>query len=656
MNKEIKEETITTTNNNNNDDKCYFIFGGDYLPNRIIYLIVQEISNDTDLICLLLTCKQFFYNFKRHYNNNFGFKGIELVYQQENQISSSENIQYRTLKVSKSLYLQSFADIFHNTFSHQIVKGNNQCYNYPATFGLDGHEEKVITKALIQIDPNPTIVEPPLLVNGLPDTVKWLAINGTNNALTVEGGYRLPICLERLEFKGKSGVIGKGVLPESLVELCLVAPPIGLAEGVVPESVRSITISNARHNMAMDPLTYNWPSHLTSLTIINDAVAVIPRGFLPSTLTSLEITLTALVPGMVFPRSLVNLKLSVCTQASHGPLDLSLNTDLTTLELSAPQSFPKNIKIGNTVRLPSTLTHLGLHTILPIPSLSTFIPQGLRYLSTHWDNIKDSSDQLPTTLTQLKLIRVTSPIPIGLLAPCTPSIQSVELGFWGTDTDHNLMVGSIPESVHTLSLFNYRGTNTQECIPHSVKHLIWASTTTTELVVFPPTIQTLQSSSTFATSIQIPPFAKSISFSCKSDSQHIFHIDSLHLHESNVNRFSNIGGQILLVPETVKSIHLRMPSVVGVNSHFRFDQIIYQTNADEFSIDAIWHPIIHCYIRRFENSVDNDYFDVLIVDKVSLHGGFIRLPKQQKPLYLNWKVLFNSVDPPTISRTILEDE
>ncbi|EGG24913.1 hypothetical protein DFA_03158 [Cavenderia fasciculata] len=617
-----------------------------------LFLIdIEELVNDIDLICLLFTCKQFYYNFRQQYKCRF--KGVSLI----DKSSDTYKIRYNTLYAIQSFHLGSFTDIFHRSISNQLVKSCNiPLFNYDNNNNNNSRSrDDSIEKSVILVDD----IDDNLLVDDLPDTIKWLSIDSSGRPLTLEDGWKLPSELESLEYMSyNSGMVGLGVLPETLTELTLDVPPHGLADGVIPQSVQTLVLKNNDVFGAPDIVRseYHLPHRLSHLYIYF-AIDTLSLQF-PPTLKSLTWWTPPLTPDYMFPTSLVYLKLVIHDTLNY-PLNLSLLTSLQTLKINARIYFVNEPTPSDYLRLPPNLTSLTLHAKATIESL-TFFPKSLVSLDTNYNIVSgaiDKGEQLPDTLTYLCLRYCHGTIPAGFIGP---TLKSLKLTF--SIVHAVLLEGSIPEGVQTLSVNNYQHNGIVQLIPKSVNHFSWSEKTSVkEYLAFPSTIRTLEYKpkeiDPATAHYQIPSSLTSLTTiatrCCPTTTSSVGEYQLSTFYQCNEDE----NNRKWILPKTVTFLSLEIPPQ-SVISHFRFDPIIYQTNVTELVLQSDSRDIIHCNIQRFEeldiinNNNNSDTYDVLITDKHSLLGGVVRLGKQQQKLYLNWKGGVGANGPPTISTTI----
>ncbi|EGG24914.1 hypothetical protein DFA_03159 [Cavenderia fasciculata] len=652
-----------------NRDICYFIYGGSYLPNRIIYQIVEELVNDIDLICLLFTCKQFYYNFRQQYKCRF--KGVSLIDQSTHALNK---IRDNTIHATKSFHLRSFTDIFHRSISNQLVKSNIPLFNYNNNNSHSDNSEDSIEEAVILVDQiyhkqqknnnSDDSIETPIIMGGagddyneqplmqdLPDTIKWLAVNSSSRPLTLATGWKFPSQLEKLEYTSTiNRKIEMGVLPETLTELSLRTPSeTSLEEGVIPKSVTSLTLKKIEKSLEVvgddvPVIYYHFPSHLLHLHIHFKIES--PMLMFPPTLLSLSLHMPPATTDFRFPSNLVSLTLGVGRDGVSRSLNLSLLTALQTLVIRSSVPIPSDY-----LRLPPNLTSLVLYASTTIDSL-TFFPTSLVSLETFYITIKgavEKGEQLHDTLTHLSL-QFKEAIPVGFIGP---SIKTLKLGFITKELlDVALLDGTIPEGVQTLSITSYRNFGIPPTILQSINRFTWNRLNTkTENLAFPSTVGALEYFSGLPANYQIPSSLTSLSTVATRQAnllQKEYGLSTLYIYQDENNRK-------WLLPETVTFLSLDIPSHFdGMDETYylyvRLDPIIYQTNVTELVLRTISRDIIHCNIQRLEdysnnnnnNNNNSDTYDVLITDQHSLLGGIVRLSKQQpqtQQLYLNinWK-------------------
>ncbi|EGG24915.1 hypothetical protein DFA_03160 [Cavenderia fasciculata] len=627
---------------NRDIDKCYFIYGSSYLPNIIIYQIVEELVNDIDLICLLFTCKQFYYNFRQQYKCRF--KGVSLI----DQTKCSYKIRYGTLHATKSFNLRSFTDIFHRSISNQLVKSITSPlinYNNNSNNNRDDLIEKALIYNIIESNENnndDNHIDARKMMDDLPDTIKWLIVDSPARLrfrrltpLSLDG-YKFPSQLEILHLILNSS-IANVLLPETLTELTLDTPDNGLAEGLVPQSVRSLTLQNIIYRGSSISTGYHFPRHLLHLKI-NYAIQS-PLPF-PPTLLSLSLRMATVLTDFRFPSNLVSLTLYA--EPLKQPLNLWLLTALETLYISLHESLgPRGIPTpSDYLRLPPNLTSLTLNAKTTIDSLTLF-PNSLVSLCIGYDVISgaiDKGEQLHPALTHLSLHGWSGTLPAGFIAS---TVKTVKIDF---NREGSMLEGAIPEGVQTLNVTSYHHNGIVQLIPQSVKHFSWRTigrqNAVEEYFAFPSTIRTLGCMKrSNPANFQIPSSLTSLSIYAPTSpiysGEREYDLSALY----NVDEGENNRKRLL--PETVSILTLEIPSYRG--SHLRLDPIIYQTNVTELVIQSDFSEPICWNIQRFEelnysiNNNNNDIYDVLITEKSSLFGGIVRLGKQQTKLYLNWK-------------------
>ncbi|EGG21020.1 hypothetical protein DFA_00889 [Cavenderia fasciculata] len=260
--------------------------------------------------------------------------------------------------------------------------------------------------------------------------------------------------------------------------------------------------------------------------------------------------------------------------------------------------------------------------------------------------------KLPKSLTYLHLVKV--PIPVGFI-PDRVKILSIISHNSG---DFEILPGSIPSSVETLTLRGYEGPTTTEYLPDSIKELDWNRQTNTQTLsstletlswgymgpandnpmnlpfMFPSTIQHIK-----CTTITFPLPPSLISLECQFDTTCL--IDNSYYSISKFNyqqQQDNNNNNLLLLPLNLRKLKIQANEIFGEGISkfsFRLDEVINQTNVETLSIVMSRRILFKATIKRLEK----DNSRVLIVDNKSLFGGIIHQSRQSNneyaPIYLH---------------------
>ncbi|EGG19010.1 hypothetical protein DFA_02253 [Cavenderia fasciculata] len=646
---------MNNNNNNNNNsavvvETCYLIYK---LPNTVLLNIVNNVTDNVDLICLLLTCKKLYLHIRQHYSASLQFnKPLEYI------TSFGDHYDDHFINTLKQFSLVSFRSLFDNSLSNQIVISkddgdspvsiNNHRIKETTSSSssrINDHQRretsilvkdmsKIGGESLFVIPPNTTsiyLMEPIKSPTSLP-FLSHLYHSTDIKKMTV-GRYR---STEEL-FK----------LPESLQSLHLTFNrPSCLKRGdVFPRHLETLELNEG--TIDLSDIRLDKLQSLKDLVLF-PVIHTLP-GFLPVSLTSLSIEFTKEPPSNIF-QSLVSLsKLTLYVTLDDALRQHSYAIDLTNLgSLKSFHFYPgESVANSSILRLPlsSSLETLIIFNQCTLTNLSTlFFPTTLTSLDISVKLMLDMERVcLPTTLKKLTLAKCNVTIPVGFI-PANVNTLTIK-----SDEDVGLLEGSIPSLVERLTLFGYNGPINSRYLPNSIKFLSWNrikddhwlperldklawmdfdSTRPQIISSYPSTIRSLDYSNLFGEfQIIVPPSLNSLYCSLRStlsiDNVPIYSLtrSNLKMPKNDIDYdydYDNYNGQTFLLPSNLKKLKIKLfhPSRDETLS-FRLDDIINQTNIDQLSIYIHGRLLFKTTIKRL------DHQSVMLVNSKTLFGGII---------------------------------
>ncbi|EGG18552.1 hypothetical protein DFA_04046 [Cavenderia fasciculata] len=103
----------------NDDDRCYIEYRK--IPTILLLQIIGYLNN-IDLICLLLTCKSYYYDLKDQYSSSITFKGLDRIQHLQQRYDGTKNMFIH----SKGPYqLNGFTSLYRNAISDQLMVGRD---------------------------------------------------------------------------------------------------------------------------------------------------------------------------------------------------------------------------------------------------------------------------------------------------------------------------------------------------------------------------------------------------------------------------------------------------------------------------------------------------------------------------------------------------
>ncbi|EGG19061.1 hypothetical protein DFA_02305 [Cavenderia fasciculata] len=610
------------------------------LSNLLVSHIISSIDN-VDIICLLLTCKQLFND--SSVRRSIKFKGVGGAIDTDNRDIS---LQFKATTSTTRYKLLSFKDILVNSISlnqHVVLEhntaGDKEIFSNRSAAAADN----IITTALVthyNLQAINSLYETMPSIETL--FIKYRQLN-LREKTTIDLGSisRLPN-LQRLSVQGNSLKLGPHSSLKSLnldIGTCYTASELGLDQFV----------------------------SLTELALNNFCVPEIGPGVLPSSLTSLTLTLFELPPRDTFIAltslvyldifvekgldkeleqeqqqqqifidlsTLHNLKKLVYNENLHredGPIEIIVPPNLKILSIWSTQCVPitpPQQQCTTTTLMPvleklylleGLLTGGKINLLSQCPSLkklciyqcfktipSNLIPPHLEKLSIHNYSTKDILDQF--------------------VYP--PSLK--HLTYLGDFYDGSPSVTSLPESLVKLKS-KLNASSSLNLLPSHLKKLVWmyrygGQGEDIDLAQsnFPPNLETIDFSGMKGLfKVTIPPVTKylSIFLSQKQQQQQldpIFSITSRITIPTKDQQQQQQQEQWLPINTT----HLNCSMSCSQSKwSFRLDEIINHTNVRYLSIinQCSTATNIQFSIQR----LDSDNRNVLVLERQSLTGGII---------------------------------
>ncbi|EGG18551.1 hypothetical protein DFA_04045 [Cavenderia fasciculata] len=391
------------SNSSNDDDRCYIEYRK--IPTILLLQIIGYLDN-IDLICLLLTCRSYYYDLKDQYSSSITFKGLDRIQQLQQRYSGIKSLFIH----SKGPYqLNGFTSLYRNAISDQLMVGRD--------FGTVESINRVgSVRQIIPTDTTSTITTMMIgtmvgitafdQVISLPPTITRLYIRNVIQPLVTAylglpnlkelylAGYHPPDIITipdsvkylRIRYQDtfKELVVHQGNL-ETLVLICTDGH-LDKIQGLSSSCIKTMNLSCK---------TYG----LTSTTT---------PSVLPCTLTSLNIKVGEPLPDtFVFPPMLVSLTYAPAWNATTYPLNIQNLVNLERLVLTVPDRFNRT---GFEITFPpinhSQLNYIDVRnttTKLPLKYLNTSCLESL--LVQHISQIQyDNDNDETTTTTKLNIL------------------------------------------------------------------------------------------------------------------------------------------------------------------------------------------------------------------------------------------------------------
>ncbi|EGG19065.1 hypothetical protein DFA_02309 [Cavenderia fasciculata] len=622
------------------------------LSNLLLLNIISEIDDNVDIICLLLTCKKlyhhnsnssiFLYQNSSRLKRSIQFKGIEPIDIDKGDIS------LKFIETVNQFNLLSFKDILENSISNQHVilvkEDDKEEEDYPLwiqdrIYYTNNRVDKSssITTAWVE-EYKPKSLDSNLLYK-IP-SIETLFIYHSRVDL---GSISLLPNLQRLSVRGNTlNQLG----PHS--------------------SLKSLTLdiyaSYTARELALDQFV-----SLTELTLNGYSVSGIGPGVLPSSLTSLTLTLTGFPPRDTFIALTSLVYLEIHVEGDEQEEEEKLFIDLETLnnlktfdynenwyekdciiEISVPPSivilylWSENVQIAQqqcTTIMPvleklylleSLLTGGKINLQLQCPSLkklciydcqntipSNLIPPTLEKLSIHNNSSNDILDQFvyPPSLTHLSIIGDS----------CDQYAKSLS--------------GSLVKlkSALTTSFLSSPSFTRHD----QLKKLVWIygyGGQGDDLDLSQSNLETIDLTymQGFLT-VSIPPSTKYLTIFLLQKHQPDIPIFSILDRITKPKEDQSQQQQEQWLPINTTHLTCEM-SCSQAKWSFRLDEIINHTNIRYLSFSMANTTFLQFSIQR----LDSDNTNVLVLERQSLLGGIItqksktNLQQQDVPIYLNF--------------------
>ncbi|EGG13322.1 hypothetical protein DFA_11083 [Cavenderia fasciculata] len=691
--KERKKERKMNNNNNNNNNQQSISYLTN-IPNIIILKIIEEIKDNVDILCLLLTCKKMFSQIRVQHDNYIRFKDNIRSIDQDDHLSLYAPL-FDTLDCFS---LRSFRNIFNNSLSNQLIVIDKRNHNSTILR---------LSSNVVLIDSDGSIIQNHSLVNQdtiqsvllipntipfdcikcLPSSTKTLFIDSMyhqmNSLITQSSSSSLssssssssliPPFLEMLVISFYKTKIPIGVLPETLKSIQLQSSKVfeGDNDNSLPRGLESLTVT-WHYDKDIIPMNRLHLNRLTSLTYLHvGTVSNLVTGMLPTTLTFIRLKYAERNPPFDFFLTCKSLKslylVSSCDSLDNDgivvdTLDLQALDKLETFNYNTHVTghFNPNLKVLLPSSQSSSLVNLiikedliGYHGFLPNRLIKLEISQKML--------IECNSSQLAPTLKKLVLRDCKLPIPIGLIPNGVtkiiikgrPVVKDVTLRSFPSTVKH-LVIGQydgpvdyFPESLKSLDWSRDVSDHLLQLnLPEGLEKLTWSSKNEDIFITHPPP--------------KYPSTLKSIDYSNLVGSYNLLDFPSsltslsmiIHRKEiiNSISIFSIFNNpnqtQPSRLPSNITKLYCRLAHYDSYESlSFRLDEIINQTNVEDFTIYFSGFRYCQFNIKR----LDENNLNVLLVDNDSLFGGIItqqQLNQNQnnnnqnnniyKPLYLHY--------------------
>ncbi|EGG19263.1 hypothetical protein DFA_02049 [Cavenderia fasciculata] len=453
---------------------------GDYInkiPTILLLNIIDHVTDNVDLVCLLLSCKRLFnFTSSAAVNNNLSFKHLKYMKIEESSSSSHSSTDndnnIDAYYAQKCYHLNSFKRMFNNTFSDTMIikeeeeEENNKNNNIVNNNNKNNNITKVIVSEKLSLDKLSALSLPQSTVSLdiyrridklLPSTFPRQL-----NDLTLHYGTK--------ETTKKVVLHEQRVFPDSLKSLTLNTSNIGIefSDKALPTGLEKLELKSGSK---FDPRRLGLDS-LTSLTCLKTGVVDDDKGAtycaLPNSLEQLEIRIPKIPSPTYFNQlvQLVHLNLSLIIVSESDVLYLDSLVSLEKLELMVIHAVD-----APHIRLAPNLTALNLVCSKPATNLTTeFFPPTLTSLEMAFSEIDFRNVSLPQ-LTFL-LIETYSDIPHASFIP--PTVKTLKIRVFTSETiAKGLKIdGSFPNSIETLELSSYHVTGINK-LPNSVKKLVF---------------------------------------------------------------------------------------------------------------------------------------------------------------------------------------
>ncbi|EGG16240.1 hypothetical protein DFA_09270 [Cavenderia fasciculata] len=336
-------------NNNSSRQKCYIT---ERLSNLILLNIVEQLTDNLDIVCLLLTCKRFY--FELRHNDNIKFKYIHYL-----TLTKGHGIVHPLTALDQTP-LHTFKEIIARSKRNQLLIDHDHIYGLgcnhpPSSSSSSSPNTTTITIATTNKNNNNN--------NNIVDTIN---VNNNNNN---NSKYVKYVLFEAGDCGGE-----------------------GHLKRFVPPSTKRLYVENVSHGDASRLNAGDLPPQLEELSL--QGCGSIEPGILPNSLNQLEITTGINVEHDSLPQSLRAFMLyKLHSQIFNFDFDgefppssyqktirlSTLHLDnlsfLNTLDLSSV-----NLEFDDDLVFPPTLTTLLITTDQPLPDAGHTLPPSLTHL------------------------------------------------------------------------------------------------------------------------------------------------------------------------------------------------------------------------------------------------------------------------------------
>ncbi|EGG19191.1 hypothetical protein DFA_02439 [Cavenderia fasciculata] len=617
------------------------------LPKHVKYL-----DNNVDLICLLLTCKKFYYNQLRE--RSIKFKHIVVVNhddQDEDQQDKDKGHQFDTsymdlVETVDQYRLHSFKDIFQNTLADHYFQVNDPMvqlryyHDMPSWINKESSpssSSSSSSSSYSEENPKTTVylVTQQYKTFNLPSTTQTMYFD-----LCLSGGFGrvdipyavppnfMPSDLNRLVLRSDRSKINEYTLPNSLKSLSLTLLNSNINDEVdipFPLCLEHLWIS--KRFSPLQNLKLNSLVSLRSLTV--SGAIQLEKGVLPSTLTKLDLPQCQQAPPDDFFYSLTNLvdlRVTIKRGAESEQqrprvlFDLQNNPNLESFTLKEEFGFgmfDNDFEVLFSAR-PCKLKHLSI----PKQTLVNEYPDTLESLEVALPAlIKANVTTLPCSLRSLWLGVYEVPVPTNLIPD---SVQHLTLHKLDLNTKIVSDGFTFPDSIKKLVLLNLPHKEYVSLqLPKYLQQIKWdwnkvpsklpEHRTTLKATHFPSTLESIDYSRlTMKCEIQLPTQSTISSLS-------IFFSWTEFVSRTTVFSLFKVPGIALAdqpFPPTIKHLKCVIGGTPNEPFIFRLDEIFNRTNIDELQIQ-IRSNTWNYSIRRL------DATNILFIEKNTI-GGLIK--------------------------------
>ncbi|EGG15420.1 hypothetical protein DFA_10255 [Cavenderia fasciculata] len=574
----------TTIHNNSNNIQINYLT--ERLSNLILLDIISKIDNNVDMICFLMTCKRL------HIVQNTLSNQMVLVNRWNNISKCKELINVY------HLYNKDYDKNNENSDNNKSSSSDGGDYQYKGEMEQVQNDLVIVEDSIIESHPK------------IPSSTKSLFLHYCGHFGAPPLNY-IPPSVKDVVFHCQQFQCDQHFIPDTVESLEMNTSKL-CCNVKLPSSLKSLVWKHnhsSYRSLSLDMIPFH---NLTSLTTLKICLRHFGNGVLPPNLTSLDLTYSSTIPPNLFQplKSLTSIRINEAFgEKDVVTFDLTSQTILKSLSISSDGS--------DFVKLPvtSTLLHLEVYNSVD------FIPQSLESLQIGSDLLYELSENpnpvpLPSTLGHLSIKIESYPLPdISDIIP--PSVTSLDLDICHDEEEE--LDGLIPSTVEKLQLtglFGWFGQTTLSSLPNSIKSLKWTDNHdfTDISFSFPENLETLEWMPGKIENISYPDSLTSLSIEIPLRSEE-FSLSHNHTISKN---------GMFLQPNTK---YLTLKYLSFNDTPIRLDEIIYQTNVQELTIQKSDKDYEHKWasfsIRRL---LDNDKPQVLIVDNLSMFGGFITLP------------------------------